>query len=97
MPQIDTVAYFSIISWSAILITSGFLLFNLYIFLPIVARGKIFLQWRNYQVGVYWLNCKTLKILGKGSHLQQVNKILSSYDFNKLRDAHLEAQKSSKI
>ena len=56
MPQIDVVSYFSIILWSGSFIVLGYVLFNLYGFLPLVNMMKLPLQWAGFQQVVYWLN-----------------------------------------
>jgi hypothetical protein len=56
MPQIDIVSYFSIILWSGSFIVLGYVLFNLYGFLPLVNMMKLPLQWAGFQLVVYWLN-----------------------------------------
>jgi uncharacterized protein involved in cysteine biosynthesis len=56
MPQIDIVSYFSIISWSSFLIILGYVLFNLYTFLPLVNLMKFPQQWAGFQQVAYWVN-----------------------------------------
>ena len=56
MPQIDVVSYFSIILWSGSFIVLGYVLFNLYGFLPLVNMMKLPLQWAGFQQVAYWLN-----------------------------------------
>lgn len=90
MPQIDTVTYFPIIFWSLLIICLGFIFFNLYLFLNLVSMMKVFQQWRNYQVSLYWLNWNTVEIVDTLAHIQVTAKKLRAYDLDKLEETRHE-------
>ncbi len=92
MPQIDTVAYFPIIFWSLLIISLGYVFFNLYLFLNLVNMMKIFPQWRNYQVSLYWVNWNTVEIVDTLSHIQATAKVLRSYGLDQLDSSKTESK-----
>jgi hypothetical protein len=56
MPQIDIVTYFPIILWTLLIVSLGFLFFNLYLFLHLVSIMKLSPQWQSLNQRLYWLN-----------------------------------------
>ncbi len=94
MPQIDTVAYFPIIFWSLLIIGLGYVFFNLYLFLNAVNMMKIFPQWKNYQVSLYWLNWNTVEVVDTLSYIEATAKLLSEHGLDKLDDSSQVEEKS---
>jgi hypothetical protein len=56
MPQIDIASYVSILLWSGLFISLGYVLFYLYGLLPLANMMKLPTQWAGFQQNSYWVD-----------------------------------------